>query len=269
MPSTYPFYSRREFLCRGIPGVALIGIQGLCGRGLFARSLKSYSLSAEGPNQEGDRGFMAGLRKKYFSALNQRLEEIFPEDAEAIGDEVKKMDQTIVSENRSWIVDPPSEFHLFLTSIVMATYQVLRKKTKNKDTALDTTRFAFFEAQQHEAVKAYIISMVEKEPDPYAMMVKISKSKEEKQYRKTFIFERERDDENYYFLNVKKCFYHDFFSAHGASELTPVFCDWDNVWGDELKDGRFGVRFERPETIGYGGSVCRFQFTRTEKQSSP
>lgn len=264
----YMLLSRRDFLGKGISGITLFGIFELCGQGLFFRSLKDNSILAPRLDQESEKGFMENLRKKYFSALNRRLEELFPEQANSIGDDIDKRHQDIIRKNQAWIVDPPAEFHLFLTSLVLATYQVLVRKTNSKDTAMDIARFAFFEAQQHKAVKAYLVSMVEKEPDPFTMMVKISKSKEEKQYGKTFVFERERDDDTHYFLNVKKCFYHDFFSAHGAPELTPVFCDWDNVWGDELKDGRFGVKFERPETIGYGGSVCRFQFTRTERQSN-
>jgi len=268
MTAKYRSFSRREFLSRSIPGLSLFGIFNLSRAGLFPWPLKDHPFFVLEPKQNIEKGLVAGFRKNYFSALYQQLKKMIPKEAEDTIDEIKKRDQSIIQANQSWIVDPASEYHLLFTTVVLATYQVLLMKIKNRDTVLGIVRYSFLEAQQSKAAKAQFIKMVEKDPDPYAMLVKVSKYKEEKQYGKSFVFERERDDESNYFLNVKKCFYHDFFSANGASELTPVFCDWDNVWGDELKDGRFGVKFERPETIGYGGSVCRFQFTRTEKQNS-
>ena len=76
--------------------------------------------------------------------------------------------------------------------------------------------------------------------------------------------EREVDNRDKYLVNVKKCFYHNFFVANEVPQLTPIFCDFDNVWGDELKKKGINVRFDRPETMGYGGDMCKFQFTRID-----
>jgi len=62
--------------------------------------------------------------------------------------------------------------------------------------------------------------------------------------------------------HIRKCLFNDFFRAHGAPELTRVFCALDSIWVDELHQPRYGVRFERPTTLAAGGDACRFEFSR-------
>lgn len=77
-----------------------------------------------------------------------------------------------------------------------------------------------------------------------------------------FIYEQavqtpERSD-----THIRSCLFNDFFRAHGAPELTPVFCALDSIWVEELHKPRYGVRFERPTTLAAGGDACRFEFSR-------
>jgi hypothetical protein len=56
-------------------------------------------------------------------------------------------------------------------------------------------------------------------------------------------------------FTMTRCLYHNTLTAYGASELTPVFCHLDDVWAAALAPK---VIFERPHTIGRGGSACDF-----------
>lgn len=69
------------------------------------------------------------------------------------------------------------------------------------------------------------------------------------------------------FTHITKCLFNDFFRAHGAPELTAVFCHLDSIWIDELHRPQYKVRFERPTTLAKGGDACRFQFSRTSVSS--
>jgi hypothetical protein len=103
--------------------------------------------------------------------------------------------------------------------------------------------------------------------DPMLMMVSISRKKQKSVYGKTFEFEEETNVAEGIFTNkVKKCLYHDFFRANGAPEMTPVFCAYDDTWGDMLANGEYGVQFERPTTLAAGDDMCRFQFRRTTRE---
>ena len=68
--------------------------------------------------------------------------------------------------------------------------------------------------------------------------------------------------------HIRKCLFNDFFRAHGAAELTPIFCALDSIWVDELHKPRYGVRFARPTTLAAGDDACRFQFTRAAASDS-
>ena len=62
--------------------------------------------------------------------------------------------------------------------------------------------------------------------------------------------------------HIRRCLFNDFFRAHGAPELTRVFCALDSIWVDELHKPRYRVHFERPTTLAAGDDACRFQFSR-------
>jgi L-2-amino-thiazoline-4-carboxylic acid hydrolase len=61
---------------------------------------------------------------------------------------------------------------------------------------------------------------------------------------------------------VTRCLFNDFYRAHGAPELTALFCALDGVWIEELHRARYKTRFERPTTLANGDDACRFQFSR-------
>lgn len=66
-------------------------------------------------------------------------------------------------------------------------------------------------------------------------------------------------------FNLHSCFYHRVLSYYGVPELTPVFCESDDVMMEA-----FGptVRFERTTTIGRGGALCDFCYSPVPPQSS-
>ena len=205
------------------------------------------------------------FKNGFLAVLADRLTAEFPEEKKAIFKEIEKATSDLMEENQTLIEDEQSHCHLAMTSLFLAAYRVLQGTVPDKTSLLDLLRFVFFEGQNWREGKNYIQSLLIELDDSFASLVQMSKDKEIQQYGKTFSFEHERDDDTAYFVNVANCFYHNFFSAHGALELTPIFCDWDNVWGDELKDGKHGTIFERPTTIGYGDDKCRFQFRRVKK----
>ena len=67
--------------------------------------------------------------------------------------------------------------------------------------------------------------------------------------------------------HIEKCLFNDFFRAHGAPEVTPLFCALDSVWVEELHRPPYKVHFERPTTLAAGNDACRFQFSRTKGEA--
>jgi hypothetical protein len=66
-------------------------------------------------------------------------------------------------------------------------------------------------------------------------------------------------------MTATKCFYHEFFSAARAPQLTHVFCRWDENWVRPIDPVKHGIQFERPTTMAHGGHECPFIFRRVTK----
>jgi hypothetical protein len=86
-----------------------------------------------------------------------------------------------------------------------------------------------------------------------------------------FVYVQAVQESNQSFTHINKCLFNDFFRAHGAPELTTIFCILDSVWIDELHKPSYKIRFERPTTLARGDDACRFQFSKTtaDQQALP
>ena len=151
-----------------------------------------------------------------------------------------------------------------MLAAVLAAYRVLAGRMP-RDQLVSLLRDSFA-GQFRDVVRDGTARWLDTVEDPFTAMVDLSKSRERLSFGAGFQFEHERDDRQAYLLNVRGCFYHNFFAANGAPELTPVFCDFDLGWIEAIDPGRHGLRFERATTIGYGGEMCPFHFFRLERQ---
>ena len=116
--------SRRNFLIGLLSGLSLRRKR-IAARA-SARHLKEKKLTIrEAGAQTNEKDFIAQFYDQYYTALERRLEDIFPGDAKAIVDGIKKRTDKIISENKGWISDSPSVFNLSLTAMIVATHQIL------------------------------------------------------------------------------------------------------------------------------------------------
>lgn len=86
-------------------------------------------------------------------------------------------------------------------------------------------------------------------------------------YGNTFSVQEEKEKDSYT-LVIHKCGYHGFFLRHGHPELTPIFCQWDNIWSEEINTRKSGIKFKRPTTIAENKPHCRFEFHFEKPQST-
>lgn len=204
-----------------------------------------------------DRLFLKGYAKRLKSEIERRLPGRSPELYGAI--EVQAA--ALMDANRGLVVDKASASHLFLTSILLASYRVLAEATGDKAIAQEMLRGPFLETgKKGSEGMMTLLPLVTK--DPFRFMVKISKSKQAAYYGKAFERDEVQDDDQAYSMVIRTCFYHSFFVANGAAELMPMFCQKDNNWSDAINPDKLGFRFDRPETLGEGGSQCVFRFSR-------
>ncbi len=204
-----------------------------------------------------DRLFMKGYAKRLKAEIEARL----PGRSEALYAGIEAQAQALIEANQGLVVDKAS--HLFLTGVLLASYRVLSETIGDKAIALEMLRGPFLETgKKGSEGMMNLLPLFTK--DPFRFMVKISKTKQAAYYGKGFEREEVQDDGQAYSMVIRKCFYHSFFVANGAPELMPMFCQKDNNWSDAINPSKLGFRFDRPETLGEGGSQCVFRFSRVE-----
>jgi L-2-amino-thiazoline-4-carboxylic acid hydrolase len=59
-------------------------------------------------------------------------------------------------------------------------------------------------------------------------------------------------------MNVRRCFWHDFFARHDAMLVTTVMCSWDTNWMRAIDPAVSGLRAERTSLLSLGDDQCRF-----------
>lgn len=169
----------------------------------------------------------------------------------------------LLSKQQEWVSDEPSRHNLAMTLAVLAAYQELAPERSDEE-LVPLLQSAFVEPLRpyvHQATRAALDSV----PDPFAEMVRVSRDREQLAFGAGFTFSHPEDDHNRYTAQVDRCYYHDVLRANRAAQLTPIFCAFDANWIDAIQPARDGIEFDRPSTIGTGGTSCPFRFRRTRR----
>lgn len=176
---------------------------------------------------------------------------------------VKKRYARLCAENRRFIDDIASEYHLSWSAAILAIYEACLAAGFDRPRAIAATRDTVFRNMRSDSVAAAVGRSLDRAGDPFRFMVDASKSQERRFFGSAFSFRRVRDDGDAYRLRVGRCFYFDFFKANGAPELMAVACAWDLVsWSAGIVPARHGFSFSRPVTLGLDGADCEFDFVR-------
>ena len=201
----------------------------------------------------------------FLSTLSQHLSQTLPERAATILSAIEDRARPIRAANQDRVVDEPSKQHLALTSLLLASYRVLLPLMPDREAVLTLLRTVLAEPL-HRQMQTYLTHRFGIDPtvpdSAFDAAAAHFKPRGEQRFGKAFQYEQEVQTPEQSFVHIRRCFFNDFFRAHGAPELTPLFCFLDTLWADALRAGAYNVRFERPTTLAAGDDRCRFQFTR-------
>jgi hypothetical protein len=203
----------------------------------------------------------AWVIKAFLDALAPRLPD--PELARGIRQHLDTECAELAAKYSEWLVDEPARHQLRQSAAVLVAYRRLRG-TMPESELLGVLRAAFTEPLRG-FIRSGTASMLDRAEDPFTAMVGTSKIRETHAFGASFRFERPRDDNEAYHLNITRCLWHSFFAAEGCPELTTIFCAFDEAWIGAVDPARHGLRFERTTTLGEGGELCPFHFTRVAR----
>jgi hypothetical protein len=202
------------------------------------------------------------FQKEYLLRLRKRLCELgLIEAGQRIQNLNSEIDRTI-AEYSHLAVDEKAKPHLRLMACVLASYQALPSALPDRTQGLDLVEDVFVSIGR-TPLKLYTQAILMFSKDSFSAITGAGKERALGQYGRAWEFRFEETDSSFTMTSTK-CFYHDFFIAAGAQELTRVFCSWDENWIKPIDPAKHGVSFERPTTMGYGGKECPFIFKRVK-----
>lgn len=173
-----------------------------------------------------------------------------------IGNEI----ELIIVEYSHLVVDEKTRPHLRLTACILASYQALASGLLDPEHALKLVEDVFVSIGQ-TSLKLYTQAILMFSKDPFTAITNAGKKRAIEQYGGAWEFMFEETDTSFTMTSTK-CFYHDFFTVAEAQHLTRIFCSWDENWIKQIDPIKYGILFERPTTLGYGGKECPFIFKR-------
>jgi len=83
-------------------------------------------------------------------------------------------------------------------------------------------------------------------------------------YPAYFEFDFQRPDPGLFEMNIRRCFFRDFFDRHDARLVTTVMCAWDVNFMRAIDPSVSGLRAERTSLLSLGDGQCRFAVLETD-----
>jgi hypothetical protein len=165
--------------------------------------------------------------------------------------------------------DPSRKWQVLSWSVLLA-YRALRSFT-GQEKALSILR-TVLSRQFRKHTQSYMetrFGITQQKPgEAFERIAENYKARGESVFGSGFTYVQAVQDPRRSHTHISRCLFNDFFRAHGAPEVTSLFCALDTVWADELDQPHYRVRFERPTTLATGSDACRFQFSKKELQAN-
>ncbi len=207
--------------------------------------------------------------KRFYRGLIIEIKEQLLQDPIPIVEKIEERAEDIKNIDIDMAIDPPSLGHVELCSSILAAYQELLPVLGSKEATLQFVGRAMMRGMNTSSMRFSMWLMLyssKGNPDTLRDIFKMLMQ----QYGGTFSWTTtHRDDKKQHSFTVEidRCFYFDFFSAHDVAFLTPVLCQIDSLWFDKIDPKTHGFYFDksRYKTQGHGAKRCIFPIVESKR----
>ena len=213
----------------------------------------------------------AELLQQFLGLLQRRVlsppYNLSEEDADRL---VKSMNDASVSlyeESSDMLIDVASEGHLQLCSTLLAAYRaLLGLQPESSDVMVDIDEALVQPLRERIDWWLDVRFGVhgDKPEQTFDVMAAKFAMTGTARFGESFEYIQEKLDQTQSLVQVRRCFFNDFFRRHGAENVTSLICKMDLVWADRINNSGHNVRFERPSLLSAGDNCCRFYFYRDD-----
>ena len=198
----------------------------------------------------------------FLEGVGKYLHLVAPDREKELNAAIRARAEELAEADKDMIVDQPSEGALGIGAAVLASFETL---------------LPVFDGDERRTVLYLQHVMGEVLTRPYEIAFKtLSERKnpldkidkacraEEPFYGAGWDIDFERPKPDLFEMNVRRCFWHDFFGRHDARLVTTVMCSWDTNWMRAIDPAVSGLRAERTSLLSLGDDRCRFAVLETD-----
>ena len=206
--------------------------------------------------------FTRGITRKGVRSLINAVKP--PHERKNVLRQIDQRAADYVCNEESLATDPPSHGHLEWSSFILAAYQVLLPEFEGPDQTIEALA-ASMEKAHATPMTLFVLERLMKSFRGDVVRAGRIFDSIMKQYGSFFRWEIKTDDRQLTFTIVR-CWYFNFFAAHGVPRLTTCACRLDGLWFNRMSPQRHGLRFNRVRytTKGYGGENCIFSIEKVK-----
>jgi len=202
------------------------------------------------------------MASDFLEGVGKYLQIVAPEREEELTDAIQARAGELAEADKDMVVDQPSEGALGIGVAVLASYETLLPLFDGDE----RRTILYLQHVMGEVLKRpyeLAFKTLSERKDPLDKIDKVCRS-EEAFYGAGWDIDFERPRPDLFEMNVRRCFWHDFFARHDAMLVTTVMCSWDTNWMRAIDPAVSGLRAERTSLLSLGDDQCRFAVLETD-----
>ncbi|MFE6906860.1 L-2-amino-thiazoline-4-carboxylic acid hydrolase [Streptomyces erythrochromogenes] len=202
------------------------------------------------------------MPRRFLGEVRKHLHHVAPDREDELIDTIRARSKEIAAADEDLATDGPSKGALLIGAVVLAAFETL---------------LPLFGGDRTRTIRYLQHAMTPVLRRPYDMAFSALNERDEpldkiektcrvmvKLYPTRFEFDFRRPEPGLFEMNVRRCFWRDFFARHDATPVTTVMCAFDVNFMKAIDPAVSGLRAERTSLLSLGDSSCRFAVLETD-----
>jgi len=203
-----------------------------------------------------------GMAGDFLEGVGKYLHLVAAEREDELSAAIRARAEELAEADKDMIVDEPSQGALGIGAAVLASFETL---------------LPLFDGDERRTILYLQHVMGEVLKRPYELAFKTLSGRKDPLdkidkvcgaegpfYGAGWDIDFERPEPARFEMNIRRCFWNDFFGRHDARLVTTVMCSWDTNWMRAIDPAVSGLRAERTSLLSLGDDQCRFAVLETD-----
>ena len=198
----------------------------------------------------------------FLAGVGKYLHLVAPEREKELSATIRARAEELAEADKDTVVDDPSRGALGIGAAVLASFETLLPLFDGDERR---TILYLQHVMGEVLTRPYELAFktLSERKDPLDKIDKVCRA-EEPFYGAGWDIDYERPEPGRFEMNVRRCFWHDFFGRHDVPLVTTVMCSWDTNWMRAIDPAVSGLRAERTSLLSLGDDQCRFAVLKTD-----